>query len=296
MLKNLLNNISNKLEQQKQELNNYNNLVDTTTTFQKLFPIQKTEKEPNIFKINIIQNNCPDINKEKAILIDGIIPITETYLNVYYSKEILTNIEYYLIPTNKYLWVINQNNYGAFNYNTINAKIIKNNLMSKVILLNNILLEVTGNENILQLIDIINNEEKRNNLILEKTSYLCGITPTKQLINAIGNGISINNNSIVFHKKNENYLTNANELINYELLIDNQAIYSKNSSSSNKMTSFTSSCYTISIKITTKDKELLIPILEQNTFGTKYNNHDTIYQENFNFAKKIIDEIKKIQG
>lgn len=298
MFKDILNNIQKKLESKKIEMNNYNNLVDTTTIFKNLFPIPSTNQEITDQKLSYIQNNCPDINKEKATIIAKIIPISETYLEVYYTKEVLTNKEYYLIPTNNYLWVINQTTYGAFHYKDLNIQIIKNNIMSKIILLNNILLEINGNDNkINTLTNIISNEEYRNNVIKEKNNYLCNITPIYQSINSIGSGISIDKEkNIVFHKKEENLKTNINNLENYELLVDNQSILSKTSYSSNKMTSFSSSCYSISIKITTKDNKIfIIPILEPNTFGSKYNNHDTIYQENFNFAKNIIEKLKSIQ-
>ena len=81
------------------------------------------------------------------------------------------------------------------------------------------------------------------------------------------------------------------------MLIDNQTIYSKNNSLSNKLTSFISSCYNISIKITLNNNQIfLIPILEQNSLGTKYDSHDSIYQESIDFAKQIINKIKEIQG
>ena len=298
MLKNILENITQKIEQQKTEMDNYNNLVDTTTTFKNLFPIPTNiNKETSTYKINYIQNNCPDINKEKAILKDKIIPIEETYLNVYYAKEILTNLEYYIIPTNKYLWIINTTSYGAFNYQDIKTAIIKNNIMSKVIILNNILLEITGNNKINLLVDIINNQETRINTIKEKTTHLCGITPNYQILNSNGYGITIDKeNNIVFHNNTENIKETINNIENYELLLDNQTIYSKNNSTTNKLTSFITSCYNISIRITLKDtKVIIIPILEPNSLGTKYNSHDMTYQENIEIAKKIINIIKEIQ-
>ena len=64
-----------------------------------------------------------------------------------YTKEVLTNIEYYIIPTNKYIWIITNTNYIVYNYPTNPiCTIIKNILMGKIINFNNIILEITGTD------------------------------------------------------------------------------------------------------------------------------------------------------
>ena len=103
MLKDLLNSFEEKYNNIKQEKDNLNALLETTATFQNLFPIPKLSSEPLEYRVTYITNKCPDINEEKAKLISKLIPVEETYLSVFYGKEVLTNQEYYLIPTNKYL-------------------------------------------------------------------------------------------------------------------------------------------------------------------------------------------------
>ena len=144
MFKDIINMVEKKYNDKKEENEKLNTLLQTSKTFENLFPIPKLSNEPSKFKILFITNESPDINKEKAELISKLIPTEETYLSVFYTKELLTNTEYYLVPTNNYLWVINLNNYGAYHYNKLKATIIKNNLMSKIILLNNIVLEING--------------------------------------------------------------------------------------------------------------------------------------------------------
>lgn len=297
MLKNFLNTIQNKYNEKREENNYYNQLLQTTTTFQNLFPIKEKITEPSEYKITYITNDSPDLNKDKATIITSLIPLDETYLTTIYTKEILTNQEYYLIPTNKYLWVINQKYYGAYSYENLNCQIIKNNLMSKTILLNNILLEANGTDTKLQtFLSIINNKEQREIIIKDKIKYLCGITPIYQKINSIGSGISIDKDSnIVFHSKNQNYKTNYSEINSYEILLDNQVIYSSKSNTASKITTFQNDCYQISIRITINNNQLFqIPILEPNTFNTKYQRHDTIFQNNLNFAKNIIEKIESL--
>ncbi len=296
MFKNILNKIQDKYNTIKQENDVLDQLLQKTTTFNNLFPIQINNQEILENKITTILNECPDINKEKAKIITQLIPIQETYLNMIYAKELLTNKEYYLIPTNQYLWVISQNSYGAFPYQNLTCQIIKNNLMSKVILLNNILLEANGTTKIETLINIIKNPTIRETIIKEKTSYLCNITPIYQKINSIGSGISVDNQSnIVFHNKQENIKCNITEISNYEILLDNQVYLSKNSSTLNKITSFQTSCSQISIRITTTNNQTFnITILEPNTFSTKYTTHDSVFQTNLNFAKIIMDKLNEL--
>ena len=208
MFNNLINNIQNKINNIKEENANYNNLLNNSSKFSNLTPIPILNQSIIESKINYITKICPDLNKEKATIINKLIPLQETYLTINYSKEIITNTEYWLVATDKYLWTINQKNYGVISYQNIKTcNIVKNNIMSKIINLNNIILEINGNtENITNFINILSNEQYRNKKINEKTSYLCGITPIYQLINSINSGISIDkNNNIVFHSNTFNY-------------------------------------------------------------------------------------------
>ena len=169
--------------------------------------------------------------------------------------------------------------------------------MSKTILFNNILLEINGsNDKINNLISIITNETTRQNITREKRKYLCNITPIYQKINANYSGISIDNqNNIVFHSKENNYLLNINNISNYEILLDNQSYLSKTTKVKNAITNFQNSCYQITLRITTKDNQtIIIPILEPNSFGNKYQGHDTIFQTNLNFAISITNKLDEL--
>lgn len=298
MLKSFFEKAKQEYNIKKEENANYNQLLETTTTFKNLFPITTTT-EPTEYKITYITNDCPDINKEKAKIIASLIPVEETYLTILYTKEVKTNQEYYLIPTTKYLWIINAKQYGAYLYQNLTCKTIKKNLMSKIILLNNILLEANGTDSKLNnFISIINDPEQRENIIQKKISYLCGIIPIYQSINKIGSGISIDKNSnIVFHSKQWNYKFNITDINNYEILLDNQVTYSSKSNTANKITNFQHNCYQISIRIETNDNQIIqLPILEPNSFNTKYQQQDTIFQSNLNFAKKIIEKINDLKS
>lgn len=294
MFKELMNNLTDKVNTMKENNNHYKELLQTTTTFNGFFPIPELNIIPSYHRIITITTECPDINKEKATLISSLIPIEETFVLITYAKEIKTNKEYYLIPTNKYLWIINQNTYGAYPYDKMPCQVIKSNLMSKTILINNILLEVTGNDSkINTLISILTNNQERENIINEKTKYLCGITPSYQRINDIYSGISIDNNkNIVFHTKENNYLYNYLDISHYEILLDNSVILSTSNMTNTKISNFQNNCYQISIRVFAKDNTIInMPILEPNSFNTKYQRNDTVFQKNFNFAKEIIEKL-----
>ncbi len=297
MFKDIINKIQNQIDTKKKENEVYKELLQKTTTFQNMFPIPVESKEISEHIVTYITNNCPDLNEEKAKIIAKLIPIDQTYLTIIYTKEILTNQEYYLIATNKLLWIINTKYYKTEEFQNLNIQIIKNNLMSKTLLLNNILLEANGNDNkINNFLNIIINQEYRNQIINTQNNYLCNITPIYQKINNINSGISIDDQkNIVFHTKEWNYKYHITDLKNYEILLDNQSIYAKNSNTSNKITTFQNSCYQISIRITTNDDQnFTIPILEPNAFGNKYQRQDTIFQKNITFAKEIIDKLNSL--
>lgn len=295
---NKLNNVKDKLNTIKEENELYQKLLDTSTTLQDFQPNKKTNQEITEYIVHYIHNNCPDINTDKATIIAHLIPITETLLEVYYAKEILTNNEYFIIPTNCKLWIISTKNYKILPLDNNQISIIKNNLMSKTLLLNNVLLEVNGTNNkINKLINILTNPIIRQNIIQEETNYLCGIIPTYQKINSLKSGISIDKDkNIVIHSKENNYKFHISEITNYEILLDNQIYYSKNSNSKTTITNFNTSCFKISIRFTTQDNtQIIIPILEPNNFGTKYQSHDTIFQTNLNYATELIKILESLQ-
>lgn len=296
-MKNIFNNLKDKIEQLQEDNNIYNNILSTSTTFKNLAPIPETNNEIVEYKLQQIISNSPDINKDKAIIINKLIPIEETYLTSMYVKEVLTNKEYYIIPTNKYIWILDNNNYLIFNYpNSPICNIIKNIMMGKIINLNNIILETTGSDEVINnFINIINNKIYRENIIKEKTNYLCGIIPIYQSINKLGVGLSIDkNNNIVFHNKDKNYKYMPQDITNYEILLDNSIIYSKQLSSITRVTATPMDCYTINIRITTKDNQITIPLLEPNIINSKYSKNDYIFKVNKDLAYSIIEKLKKL--
>ncbi len=297
MLKNVINNFVNRVQTKYktviEENNHLNELLQTSETFHNLLAIPENLKERSEYNIAYIMNNSPDINMEKATIISQLIPIDETYLITIFTKELKTGKEYYLIPTTKQLWLISQEGYLVFPYGSLNCQVIKDNLMGKTLLLQNVLLEANGNnEKITSFLSILLNANEREKIIQEKISYLCGIVPISQERNKYGFGISIDQDSnIVFHTKEENYKYSYSEIKECEILLDNQ-VYFSTKNMSGVMIAFQGSCYQISIRVKTEGEHtFILPILEPSAFGTKYQRQDKTFQENIAFARKIIDKI-----
>ena len=92
MSNNFIDNIKNKLKNIKEENNNYNNLIETSTIFENLTNINIQNKVFNENKVHWILNNCPDLNKDKANIIANLIPKNETLLAIIFTKEIKTSL------------------------------------------------------------------------------------------------------------------------------------------------------------------------------------------------------------
>ena len=202
-----------------------------------------------------------------------------------------------LVDTSKSIWIANTEKYKTISYQDIQyCTIIKNNLLSKIININNILLEANGNnEKINNFLKIILSEENRSKEIEKETKYLCGIVPIYQKINENNIGISIDcNKNIVFHLNNNNYKYNISEITNYELLIDRNPIITKNQISKKNITGFQNKCNSITLKITLQNTIIEMPILELDSLGRNYSINDTKFLKSMNFGKEIINKLEEI--
>lgn len=297
MFKKLANSIKEKINNYKEEDAKYQQLLQTSSPIKSLYPLTVSNDKIQEHKIKYITYNCPDINEEKATIITKLIPLQETLLEAYYSKDIITQKEYFIIPTNYRLWIISTEGYITYSLTQSNISIIKNNLMSKVILLNNTLFEINGsNDKITKLLSILTNPEERQNIISKETAYLCGITPIYQKINSLHSGISLDQqNNIVIHTKDNSYKCQVTEITNYELMLDNHTYLSKESYKKTSLGMAKTSCYKMTLRLTINNaNQIEMTILEQSDFNTKYESTGSTYQTNLAFAIEIIDKIKDL--
>jgi len=290
MFKEIINKVQNKYRTHIEEIEKYSSLVEQSNVVSTLYAVPSFNKKDFTVSYKDILEECPNINESKAVVVRGLIPFYEVYLTVVYAKEVKTNTEYFLVPTSKGLWIINQDKYTKYLYEGLNVSIVKNNVTSKVINLSNIIFEVLGEAEIInKFINIINDLNYRNGLINEKISMFCGIVPTKSYINDIFSGISIDQyKNVVFHTSDFNYKYNIGEIENYELMLDDNVVSEKRSNRRVRMTANKNSCYEMNIRVTTKDKVFLVPIIKKSTFQEVYQSTSSVYMKGRSFAEEIM--------
>ena len=239
----------------------------------------------------LLMDICPDLNENDAIILREVIPIDELILSCVYANECKTNVKFYFIATTKYLWLVNTEGYLQYNYQDLTIEVIKNSMLSKTILLSNMLFNINGsNEILLAFIKLFQDSNYREEEINRKLEILCNTIPRIFYLNDLASGISIGlNNEIVFHTKTFHYKYNIKDIKNYELLLDNTVIEDKKSNHKNRIMANKNSCYEMMIRITTDNNTFLIPILEKNAFSTLYSSTSKEFIENKEFASNIID-------
>lgn len=297
MFNNLINNIQNKLKTIQEETDLYNNVLSSCSILSNLNQFPTITNKDSLINETDLLNICPDLHKERAKLILDFLPLDELYIQVFYSKECKTNKEYFIMTTTKYLWFISNEGYLIYPYDNFRCTIIKNKFMSKIIKLANFLFEITGTEEtITYFINFINDLNFRTTEITNKSNTLCGIIPAYRLINDINSGITLDNSyNIVFHSKEFNYKYNINDIINYELLLDDSCIFEKKNMSKARLTSTKNSCSRMSLRVTTKDNVFTIPILKEGSFQQTYQATSTTYINSINFARTIIDKLNELK-
>lgn len=291
MLKKLLSGVKEKYQKAQEESSLYLRLLNSTGTVTNLVAVPIINKKGILISYKDILNICPDLNDDKAALIRGVLPAWEDYLIVMYAKECKSNLEYFLVPTTECFWIISTKGYTRFKYDGLRCAVVKNNLMSKVLNVGNILFEVNGsNEIISKFLMILNDDKYRTEFISSKKKIWCGITPILRYINDIGTGISTDSNSnIVFHTRDFNYLYNIKDINNYELLLDDNVILERGSNRRVRLTANKNSCSEMNIRVTTADKAFIMPIIEKSTFGEVYQATSSKYMEARTFADKVIN-------
>ena len=297
----LFNNIGNKvntyIKSKQEESIRVQNIINNSKKFYLNNKIIVNNN--NLVICNMYEYNemCAYINLGYAKVIDMLIPINEVVLNIVSIQEKITNNEYMMVLTDKRIIIMDDKMYTCYNYSdVVSFSLISKSLMTQLVYFNDIVILVKVNYNDLLIIyNIVTNDNYRNNLVKEKTKYLCGIVPVYQNINKIKSGISIdNNNQIVFHNKKENnYLCKYDDILNYELMEDNTVVRKKIAREKSQSMGFSKKeCYKMTLRVTlTNNNVFELIILEPTTFNNSYYHTDKTYLEFFNFAKEIMDKL-----
>ena len=290
----ILDNIKNKINEIEKNNEDYQKILDNSNTIDNLQVLPNLDRKD--ISTEILESKNSNLTRDKARLIIDLIPIDESILEVLYTNELKTKIEYFIVPTTKYLWIISNSGYNRYNYGSLRVEIIKKNLLTRVINLSNFILEVSNiEEEVNNFISIINDLEYRTTLI-NNTNDKYGYNIKYKFINRIGNGISYDlDNNIWFFTNDISRKYNIKELDNYELLMDNNVMQEKRMKQNSRLTAGKNSCYEIKIRITPKDNNIFeIPILEKNSMSQLYQSTSDTYIKNLNDARKIMEVLDNI--
>ena len=297
---NILSMIKEKKENFDKERAKYEEAVNKSLQFENLLRLDiKNKNIVNEGRVEQICLLCPNLTKDLAIKIDNTIPIWETYLFIFVIQEKKTNNKYYLIATDRWIWIINEYCYKIIKYEEIYLiEILRRALMNQVITFNQIILTISDYiNNVNDFVKFIKDNEYRQELIEKKKEYLCGIIPVYQNLSKIGTGISIDKDgTIVLHDRFKNNIKCIyDEIEDYELLEDQTAVLKKKKENDIHSIPFTkNSCSRISIRVTFKNNTLfMMTILEPSAFYNQYNHTDSIYMTNIKFARNIIETLER---
>ena len=295
MIKEFIGKIKNKISEVNKNYEEYQKELVAAEVITSVQPLPTEIQTNKRIDPNIVVNNCPDLNENKAKIILNTLPMNELHLCVLYAKEVKTNNEYYFVPTTKCLWIMSQVGYIKYEYNNLTMNVLKGGLLSKIVKINNYIFEITGDK-IEYLNNIISNETFRQEEISKVNNTLYGLEPTLRIITSVESGITMDaNRNIIFHTKEFSKKYNISELDNYELYLDNNPIIEKRTKMQVRITAAKNSCYEMKLKITPKnDVAFFVQILPRSVFEKMYQNTNAEYINSFKLAREIIDLLDEL--
>lgn len=291
MLKQFFNGVQDKYKQMQEESARYQVLLGKVFTLPKFYPFTPVNKKQLTISYKSLMNMCPDLNEGDAVFVRGVIPIDEVPLACLYTIECKTDLKFYFVATTKYLWLINKDGFIKYHYHDLTVDIVKSGFMSKILLIGNMLFNVNGiNEVLIEFVKLFQDVNYREELIQKQLQMFCGTIPSVFYLNDIGSGISVGtNHELVFHTKDFHYKYDIRDIVNYELLLDDMVIREKKSNRRGRITANKNSCYEMVLRVTTSDKQFLIPILEKTAFMSLYSSTSVEFMENKEFVDKLVN-------
>ncbi|HBA37924.1 MAG TPA: hypothetical protein DCY94_04310 [Firmicutes bacterium] len=248
--------------------------------------------DPQAGKEQTILSTCFTINVDNSKVVNKLIPIEETILDVKTGREAKTEIQYAFVITDKCLWVLNQNEYKKYTFDSItNFELVNKGLMSQGVKFDNNAFIIDCSEGDLKkFADVLMNKEHREDVIKRKTAYLCGVIPKKQLLNMNNRGVTFDNaGKIVLHSGTENKVLNVSDIQVVQLLVNDTVSLSRGLSDSGNFVSSPMEARKMSLKFILKMGEYTINILEPNMLNSTYKREEQTYITNYEFGKTVID-------
>ncbi len=291
MLKQFFQGVQDKYQQMQEEGARYQELLGKVFLLPKFYPYTPVDRKKLTISCKHLMNMCSDLNEGDAVLIRGLLPIDEICLSCLYASECKTGIKFYFVATTKYLWLINKDGYLKYHYQDLTVDVIKNGMLSKTLLLGNMLFNVHGiHEVLLDFVKLFQDANYREEVIQKQNQIFCGTIPSVFYLNHIGSGISIGqNHEIIFYTKEFHYKYNISDIKNYELLLDDMVVREKKSNRRGRLTANKNSCYEMVLRVTASDQTFLVPILEKTAFMSLYSSTSVEFMESKVFADKLVN-------
>jgi len=285
--------VKNAAMEKTQAMKDFEILITRSDHIGPMLPYVHNNTEPQPGKEQIILNACLTINVEKTKLVNSLIPVDENIVCVRTAKEAKTSMEYIFVITDKRIWILDQKEYITYEFSQIkNCEIVNKGIMTQGIKFDDKAFYIDGNEtDVSEFIKIVTNPDERMGAMNRAQKYLCGIIPKKQYINMALKGVTIGiNNEIVIHNKFDNKLISVQDITHVQILINDLVVLSKGKEDTSILAN-PMEARKISIKFIMTSGEYIVDILSESLMNTSYKKEDTTYIENYNFAKKIVDEI-----
>lgn len=291
MFKELVNKVQEKYQQRREDEAKYQELLTSCIALPQFYSLPNIDKKTFTISYKPLMEGCPDLNESDAIVVRGLIPMDEVCLFCLYATECKTNLRFYFVATTSYLWLINKNGYLKYPYQGLIATKIKEGLMSKTILIGNMLFNIHGLEDKMnEFIRLFQDTNYQSTMLQHQLQFFCNTKPRICYLNDLASGLSIGeHNEIVFHTKQFHYKYDIADIENYELLLDDMVVREKRNKRSTRLTANKSNCYEMVLRVTTNDRKFVIPILEKTTFMTLYSSTSIEFMKNKEFADKLVN-------
>ena len=196
MFKQLFNQVQNKYKEKLEENEKYKELLNKVDTLPKFYNYSHTGNNKLTISYKLLMDICPDLNENDAITLREVIPIDELILSCVYATECKSDVKFYFVATTKYLWLVNTEGYLKYNYQYLTIEVIKNSMLSKTILLSNMLFNINGsNEMLLVFIKLFHFHYKYNIKNIKNYELLLDNTVVEEKKSNHRNRITANKNS-----------------------------------------------------------------------------------------------------
>ncbi len=287
----------NAAEEKKKAMQEFDILKTRSTHIGPTNPYEIKNPDSQVGKEQIILNACLTISVENAKIVNQLLPIEETVLDVKTGKEAQTEIEYAFVITDQKLWVLNKNEYITYAFTEIkNFEIINKGLMNQGVKFNDNAFILDGREaDIVRFSNILLNADFRAETAIRAKNYLCGVIPKKQVLNMKLKGMTLGQNGeLVLHNSPDNRLTRLSDVTGVALLINDTVCLMRGKNDSGSITSSPMEARKMSVKVIFSMGEYVIETLPQSMMNTTYKREETTYRTNYEFSKQLVETIAEL--